>query len=401
MRPWYLILITGCATGAALQKESETIENQLNAGREAGAYRCSPKPLAETEAQLEFVREELRQGNSVRANQHMVSARSSLKLLLKQMESCPPLVGDRDGDTVMDPDDACPDTPGLPKLAGCPDRDGDGIADGQDRCPDAPEDFDGNEDQDGCPENEDRDGDGLIDSEDHCPNDPGPVANHGCPDKDGDKVLDKDDRCPEIPGPADNGGCPYGDRDGDLILDKDDQCPDAPEDKDGFEDEDGCPEPDNDGDGIPDAADQCKNVPETVNGVDDEDGCPDTKLELVEVNRALGKIEIKQKVFFDTNKTTIKKISYRLLNEVAQAIMSSPGMEVLVEGHTDSVGSNTSNLRLSQGRAESVREYLIAQGVPAERLTAIGFGEERPLDSNRTKVGREANRRVEFTITKE
>ncbi|NJN64781.1 MAG: hypothetical protein HC882_07810, partial [Acidobacteria bacterium] len=86
--------------------------------------------------------------------------------------------------------DACPDVPGLPELKGCPDRDGDGITDALDKCPDVPEDRDGNQDDDGCPETEDRDGDG---------------------------VMDPDDGCPDIPGPVDNKGCPYGDRDGDGI----------------------------------------------------------------------------------------------------------------------------------------------------------------------------------------
>jgi outer membrane protein OmpA-like peptidoglycan-associated protein len=361
-----------CATGASLSLEAETIQEQLNTAREAGAYLCAPRELATAEAHLEFLLSELDQGNAVRAAQHRTTAREALVTVLDKAKGCLPK--DRDGDGIIDSADQCPDTPGLPELAGCPDRDGDRIADHLDKCVEVPEDFDGNQDEDGCPETEDRDGDGVFDPE---------------------------DACPDQPGPAKNRGCPIGDRDGDGLLDDDDKCPDDPEDKDKFEDEDGCPDPDNDADGILDVSDECPLEPETKNGVDDEDGCPDVKLELVEVRKDIGKIEIKQKVYFDTGKATIKSISFELLNQVAQAIQSNAGMTVLVEGHTDSVGSNTFNMGLSQRRADSVRDYLVRQGVDGDRLTAIGFGEEKPIDSNQTRDGREKNRRVEFTITKQ
>ncbi|MEQ8280658.1 MAG: OmpA family protein [Deltaproteobacteria bacterium] len=363
-----------CASGAALQREAESIQSQLDTAREAGAYRCAPRALAEAESNLEFLTAELSQGNAVRAKQHKELASTALVTVKQKMDACPPLISDRDGDGTPDDDDRCPDDPGPAELKGCPDRDGDGIPDIDDQCPDAPEDFDGNEDEDGCPENE---------------------------DSDGDTIIDPEDNCPKVPGPVENQGCPYGDKDGDGILDKDDQCPDDPEDKDGWEDEDGCPDPDNDGDGILDKDDKCPVQPENINDYEDEDGCPDVKLKLVEVKRDIGKIEIKQKVFFDTGKATIKSRSFELLNEVASALKSAPTMTVLVEGHTDSVGSNSMNMGLSQRRADSVRSYLLEQGVEPERLTAIGFGEEKPIDTNRTKKGRERNRRVEFTITGE
>jgi outer membrane protein OmpA-like peptidoglycan-associated protein len=335
--------LAACATGASLSLEAETIQEQLNTAREAGAYLCAPRELATAEAHLEFLLSELDQGNSVRAAQHRTTAREALVTVLDKAKGCLPK--DRDGDGIIDSADQCPDTPGLPELAGCPDKDGDRIPDHLDKCVDVPEDFDGVHDDDGCPETQDRDNDGINDD------------------------VDK--------------------------------CPDDPEDKDDFEDDDGCPDPDNDADGIPDVSDECKLEPETRNGVDDEDGCPDVKLELVEVRKDIGKIEIKQKVYFETGKATIRSISFELLNQVAIAIKSNPAMSVLVEGHTDSVGSNTFNMGLSQRRADSVREYLLGQGVEGERLTAIGFGEEKPIDSNQTKDGREKNRRVEFTITKQ
>ncbi|NLE88620.1 MAG: hypothetical protein GX607_19760 [Myxococcales bacterium] len=165
------------------------------------------------------------------------------------------------------------------------DRDGDGIPDALDECPNDPEDFDGFEDRDGCPDR-DNDGDGIPDEADRCPNEPedldGFEDEDGCPDpdNDGDGIPDDLDACPNEPetvnGYRDDDGCPdTSDRDKDGIPDELDQCPDEPEDTDGFEDEDGCPDPDNDGDGIPDIQDECVDEPETFNGFEDEDGCPD------------------------------------------------------------------------------------------------------------------------------
>jgi hypothetical protein len=138
----------------------------------------------------------------------------------------------------------------LPALA-ANDRDGDGITDANDRCPDEPEDRDGFQDADGCPD-PDNDQDGIVDVTDKCPNEP--------EDRDGFQDAD---------------GCPDPDNDQDGTADVTDKCPNEPEDRDGFQDADGCPDPDNDQDGIPDAADKCPNEPETKNGFQDDDGCPD------------------------------------------------------------------------------------------------------------------------------
>lgn len=390
--------LSSCATGVSLRREAESIQVQLDNARQAGAYRCAPRALATSEAHLEFLYGELDAGNAVRAAEHRAASQGALVKVLEQMKVCPPLVQDRDGDGVPDDEDRCPDQPGKPELQGCPDRDGDGIHDGVDQCPDAPEDKDGVEDEDGCPENEDRDGDSLIDPEDACPDDPGPIEHQGCPDTDGDGLHDHEDECPKLAGPKENKGCPPGDLDGDGVLDDADQCPKTPEDPDGFEDEDGCPDPDNDADGIVDAEDRCPLQPENMNGHLDGDGCPDVKLELVEVKRDTGKIEIRQKVYFATGKARIRERSHELLNQVATALETNPDLRVMVEGHTDSVGSSSTNLRLSQRRADAVRDYLIGRGIEPDRLTAVGFGEEKPIDTNRTKRGRENNRRVEFTI---
>jgi OOP family OmpA-OmpF porin len=165
------------------------------------------------------------------------------------------------------------------------DRDNDGIDDALDQCPTEPEDKDGYEDSDGCPE-ADNDLDTIPDKSDKCPNQAedmdGFEDTDGCPDLDNDKdgIPDTGDRCPNEPetknGFDDTDGCPdAADRDRDGVPDDKDACPDDPEDTDGFEDTDGCPDPDNDKDGIPDDQDECVDEPETFNKFEDEDGCPD------------------------------------------------------------------------------------------------------------------------------
>jgi OOP family OmpA-OmpF porin len=92
-------------------------------------------------------------------------------------------------------------------------------------------------------------------------------------------------------------------------------------------------------------------------------------------------------------------VSFALLNEVAQALKDNPTIKVEIQGHTDSVGNDNFNLKLSQKRAESVRTYLIKQGIASDRMTAKGYGENVPIADNRTGDGRAQNRRVEFVIT--
>ena len=201
---------------------------------------------------------------------------------------------------------------------------------------------------------------------------------------------------PNNPPPRSAGG---PDKDADGIADANDLCPDIPEDRDGFEDADGCPDPDNDKDGILDVKDRCPNEPETVNGTDDEDGCPDGGVSKV---RLVGdRIEIMEIVHFDFNKATIQKISYDLLNQVAKVVGDHPEITLLrVEGHTDSKGEDAFNLKLSQERANAVRNYLVKRGIKKSRLSPVGYGETRPVESNADEDGRSKNRRVEFVVEK-
>jgi outer membrane protein OmpA-like peptidoglycan-associated protein len=290
-----------------------------------------------------------------------------------------------------------------------PDRDGDGIADGADVCPDAPEDKDGVEDADGCPDDGDADRDGIVDSRDRCPNDPedfdGIEDADGCPDldrdRDADGIADNVDQCPDQPedkdGFEDENGCPDLDNDQDAVADTVDRCPLQAEDRDNFEDDDGCPDPDNDQDRIADAQDRCPNEPEDYDGEADDDGCPDVYRTIIVRD---DRIELKQTVHFATAKDRILPDSFAMLNEVAQALKDNPTFSVRIEGHTDSVGDAGRNLTLSQKRADAVRSYLIKQGIAPERMDAVGYGEDRPIEDNRTEEGRAANRRVEFHLIK-
>jgi outer membrane protein OmpA-like peptidoglycan-associated protein len=317
-----------------------------------------------------------------------------------------PRTFDRDGDGIVDDDDQCPDEAedidGFDDLDGCPDpdNDNDGIEDNQDRCPETP----GVPENSGCPEG-DADGDGVPDALDSCPEEPEDMDDFadgdGCPDLDNDEdgVPDTEDKCPlvaeDADGFQDEDGCPDPDNDEDGMSDAEDKCPDEAEDFDGFRDDDGCPEPDNDEDGIEDANDKCPDEPEDFDGDEDDDGCPDdTKIVITK-----SKVEILETVYFDTGRATIKAVSFQLLRDVAQVIRDNPEIgRIQVQGHTDNVGSDGLNLILSQRRAESVRRFLIQQGVDRKRLTAKGFGESDPIATNDTPEGRQKNRRVIFQM---
>lgn len=325
-------------------------------------------------------------------------------------------VGDMDGDGIPDDVDKCPTLPedkdGFEDEDGCPDPDNDGdkIPDDKDKCPNKPETVNGFEDDDGCPDEvADRDQDGVADNVDKCPDAggkdiilKGPYM--GCPDRDHDNIPDFLDKCPDQPedydGFEDEDGCPDPDNDGDKIPDDQDECINEPETYNGYKDEDGCPDvaPDRDHDGIPDNIDKCPDQPENYNGFEDEDGCPDKGPALVKVSDT--GMKILEKIEFATNKDTIQgHSSFQVLDAVAGAMKGHKEVWLLeVQGHTDNVGSAADNRVLSQKRAEAVVKFLISKGVTADRLVAKGYGPDKPIDDNRFVAGRGKNRRVEFTV---
>ena len=216
-------------------------------------------------------------------------------------------------------------------------------------------------------------------------------------DTDNDGIKDKQDADPmnaeDFDGFEDEDGVPDTDNDGDGILDVDDKEPNMAEDFDGFEDEDGAPDLDNDSDGILDVNDKCPDNPETINGYMDEDGCPDKKPEIVFEKKAP---IILDGVNFASGSAELNDNTKIILEKVVRTLKDYPEMKLEVNGYTDNTGSITFNMKISKRRAESVRNYLINQGIQAERLTANGYGPENPIASNSTKEGRTKNRRIEF-----
>ena len=304
------------------------------------------------------------------------------------------------------------------------DKDRDGIPDAFDQCPNEPEDIDGFEDSDGCPD-PDNDKDGLCDpwvaekglnakyaaqcrGSDKCPDIAEDIDgfqdDDGCPDldNDADGIADIQDQCPNAPedfdGFQDSDGCPDFDNDKDGVPDSIDKCPNDPEDIDGFKDDDGCPDLDNDNDGIPDLKDKCPNQPETFNGYKDEDGCPDTVAKVVPPKKEpdFPRQQILQGLEFKIGKADIVFSSYVILDKIAKSLRDYPELEIEIRGHTDSMGKSATLQTLSQMRAEAVRQYLINQGIDPQRIRALGMGPSTPVGDNRTAAGRAANRRIEI-----
>jgi outer membrane protein OmpA-like peptidoglycan-associated protein len=444
--------LTGFSCGAELKGRADGVNKLIKLAWDHGAYRCAPKDLTLAEANLRFAREHLSQGNYHNADHHMELADEHARAALRKSpkEKCAPR-------KVVEAPRPRPRPRPVKVEVKVVDTDKDGIPDNEDECPKNPEDKDGFADEDGCPE-PDNDGDKICDDHPDVQNRLADFADKckgkdECTGTEADKVDGFAKTKEDADGFEDTDGCPDPDNDGDKICDSNtfiqsnvghwkekcqgsDKCAGTDSDKangfaktkedvDKFEDTDGCPDPDNDSDKICDdnqaiqsnialwtgqckGKDKCsgtdsnkannfKATKEVYNNFKDTDGCPD-KLKLIVVTKK--RIELKQKVYFDFNKARIKRRSYPLLNEVAQVLEDRPSMEVRIEGHTDSRGSRRYNRRLSRRRARAVRRYLIRKGIDSDRLVSKGYGEAKPIATNRTAEGREKNRRVEFHITK-
>jgi len=339
---------------------------------------------------------------------------------------------DRDGDGVADSRDKCPEIPGRGRSHGCPDADNDGIADDKDECPhragivalagcplkdadnDSVPDVDdlcpkvwGKVKFKGCP---DTDNDDVEDKLDSCVTVAGLPQFNGCPDTDSDGVEDKLDTCPTVAGLAQFKGCPDTDEDG--IEDKLDQCPTEkgiPEydgcawrdtDRDSIEDRlDPCPLvaglakffgcPDTDHDGVQDRLDLCPNMP----GKAENRGCP------VVEKKDQKKLDLAVKaVKFETGKAILKPESSKILTDIADILVKYEGYYLRIEGHTDNVGKDETNQKLSEARALACLDFLVKKGVKADRIASAGFGETKPVADNKTATGKTLNRRVEFNL---
>jgi len=348
-----LFLALSCVKYGPVQSQNKQLIKSLEiAEADEWTRTCAPKEMALASANKEFAEIEFQQGGTLRAEEHLLIALENVEQAIKMAEACRPK-----------------------------DIDGDGIMDNVDDCPKVPELFNNYQDEDGCPEK----------------------------DTDNDTIFDDKDACITVPEDLDNfqdeDGCPEYDNDKDGIVDVADKCPgtssnykETAEDYDGFEDQDGCPEEtgDTDGDGILDDVDMCIHKVETFNSYMDEDGCPDKAPRGVRVTKTA--IIIDEKIYFQTAKAVILPKSFDILNSVAQAMKDYEKIRVQVQGHTDSDGSEAYNLKLSNRRANAVREYMMKAGIDENRLESKGFGESTPIAENKTAAGKEKNRRVEFKI---
>ena len=255
------------------------------------------------------------------------------------------------------------------------DSDGDGVPDRKDECPDTPPGV--QVDEKGCPL--DRDGDGVPDYKDECPDEAGPASLAGCPDRDGDGIADKDDECPDEAGLAKFNGCPDTDEDG--VPDPKDKCPDTP--KGCPVDASGCPL-DSDGDGVIDCEDKC---PQEA-GPASNDGCPDwVELDL-------------SNILFDFDKSELRPEGKAELDRLIVTLNASKEYEIVVGGHTDSIGTEAYNMGLSERRAQAVVKYLLTKGVNNAYVGSHNYGETEPVVPNDSKANRQKNRRVEFEVAK-
>jgi outer membrane protein OmpA-like peptidoglycan-associated protein len=258
------------------------------------------------------------------------------------------VLGDSDGDGIVDKNDKCPSQVGLERYQGCP-------------IPDT-------------------DADGVNDEEDSCATVAGLPKYHGCPipDTDKDGVNDEQDKCPTVAGLAKYQGCPLQ-SDSDGVNDEEDSCATVA----GLPKYHGCPVPDTDGDGVNDETDKCP----TIAGVAENGGCP-----LIKFNAA--------NVQFTSGTSTLTKGAKTELNKLVPIMnVQYPDIRISIEGHTDSTGKAETNLKLSEKRAASVKTYLVSKGISTGRLMTVGHGSEMPIESNKTSAGRAKNRRVEFKLS--
>jgi outer membrane protein OmpA-like peptidoglycan-associated protein len=298
-------------------------------------------------------------------------------------------IPDSDHDGVQNNRDRCANTPEGAQVdrSGCPaDNDNDGVANGVDRCPNTA--VGATVDATGCPR--DTDNDNIADGVDKCPDTPEGVlvTANGCPkDSDGDSIADGLDRCSDTPQGAtvDALGCP-GDEDSDGVLDGLDRCPRTP--IGASVNASGC------------VAGQSQNrsaAPAPAPAPPDTSAAPRRPpARSPDGATAAGDVQVLEGVTFESGSARLQSGSYVELDSIATLLLAHPAVKIEIAGHTDNAGSAADNMHLSTLRAEAVRNYLVAKGVPFQQMVARGYGATIPRTLDTTPRGRAANRRVEI-----
>ncbi|MFN5422982.1 MAG: OmpA family protein, partial [bacterium] len=295
---------------------------------------------------------------------------------------CSTPVVDTDCDGVTDPSDKCPTVPGPVSNDGCPitDRDRDGIVDENDKCPDVP----GPVSNQGCPV-ADRDGDGLSDIYDKCPDQPGPISNEGCPiqDRDKDGIADNTDRCPDQPGPVSNLGCPITDRDSDGVPDLVDRCPDMFGSSANY----GCPA-------------TAPGAPSGNTGINIAGSVISPTLGYQQGLKTIVGDTVQYIIYFDFDKYDLTENSFTILNDAIDYLKKNDVYNVILIGHTDLEGNSEYNIKLSQNRVTTAKNYMMSYGIQPDRISTSFHGKTKPAIPTYEKSLAWKNRRVEIFLVK-
>jgi outer membrane protein OmpA-like peptidoglycan-associated protein len=292
-------------------------------------------------------------GLYVNMNRKKRKAGKDMSAQIIPVNNCGVATVDTDCDGIVDAIDKCPTVPGLPSNNGCPvsDRDGDGVVDQQDKCPDVA----GSVSNEGCPITpiDDRDKDGLADNIDKCPDQVGPASNNGCPieDRDKDGILDDKDNCPDQAGPLTNMGCPSYNPQGGMNGGR-------------------------------------------MGNVSEYGGAYGQGMKTV-----LGDT-VKYIIYFDFDKFNLTDNSYKLLFDVIENLKVNDNLKVQLVGHTDLEGDENYNLKLSENRIKTSKNYLMSYGISSDRILTSYYGKSKPEIPLFDKMLAWKNRRVEIFLLK-
>lgn len=342
---------------------------------------------------------------------HSVGLNINLGTAGKDLKLRKAKIRDKDGDGVSDLIDRCPKTKGDASTGGCPDADNDGVLDAVDKCPNTK----GYANLGGCL---DKDNDGLSDVDDKCPDSFGPIENDGCPtggsaptalDSDGDNIPDELDKCPNEKGLFTAGGCP--DADGDGIENAKDACPDSygkvayngcPYDKKGMERLSKGYDPTKEAPTSP-LVIQAEKPTKSSNGMSlsvSSVGRDDFSTADFDYCAYFDEFrnEFSQGINFASGSANLNIATKKVLNRLAKFTKECGQRSVTINAHTDNVGTPEANQKLSERRAEAVKNYLVRKGVESALLQTAGYGATQPLAPNDTPASRAKNRRVELLI---